>query len=145
MTEQAGEARSSIVLRLVTAFAVAAVALSLWVGFFYGGDFKKAWAAWTGTGLPTPTAVGSAQVEAHGTARLDGSCSDKAIATKTTDAALGAAKTDATGLCAADPKARGNVRVSLRLDEPGEPEVKTNGKKCIVHVSQTWTCVFDSR
>ncbi len=145
MAAEAGEARSSIILRLVTAFAVAAVALSLWVGFFYGGDFKKAWAAWTGQSLPVQTAVGSAQVQARGTARLAGSCEDKAIAAKTTENALGAAKTDAGGLCAADPKAKGNVRVSLRLDEPGEPQVKTNGKKCIVRVEQTWTCVFDSR
>ncbi len=145
MTEEAGEARSSIVLRLLTAFAVAAVALSLWVGFFYAGDFKKAWAAWSGQGLPSPTSVGSVQVQAHGRARLDGSCKDAEIARKATDAAIGAAKTDAMTLCAADPKAKGDVRLSMRLDAPGEPAVKTNGKKCIVDVEQTWTCVFDSR
>lgn len=145
MAPEAGAARSSIVLRLLTAFAVAAVALSLWVGFFYGGDFKKAWAAWTGQGLPEPTSVGSVQVEARGAARLDGSCADPIIATKATDAALGAAKTDAQGLCAASPKAKGDLRLSMRLDGPGEPELKTNGKKCIVHVEQTWTCLFDSR
>ncbi len=127
MTREAGEARSSIILRLVTAFAVAAVALSLWVGFFYGGDFKKAWAAWTGQGVPEPTSLGSVQVKAKGMARLDGSCADDVIATKATDAALGAAKTDARDLCAADPKAKGDVRLSMRLDEPGEPQRKTWG------------------
>lgn len=145
MARDAGEARSSIVLRLITAFAVAAVALSLWVGFFYGGDFKKAWAAWTGQTLPEPTSIGSVQVAAAGMARLDGSCADATIAKKATDAAIGAAKTDARQLCAADPKAKGEVRLSMRLDSPGEPIAKTNGKKCIVRVEQTWTCVFDSR
>jgi hypothetical protein len=145
VAREAGEARGSIILRLITAFAVAAVALSLWVGFFYGGDFKKALRAWSGQAELPATSLGSVQVEAKGMSRLDGSCKDAAIATKATDAALGSAKTDARDLCAADPKARGDVRLSMRLDTPGEPLLKTNGKKCIARVEQTWTCVFDSR
>ena len=126
-------------------YAVLAVGLSLWVGFFYGGDFKKAYRAWTGQAEPQKTSLGSVQVTAKGSSRLDGSCTDAAIAQKATDAALGAAKQDARMLCAEDPKAKGDVRLSMRLDEPGEPELKSNGKKCIVRVEQAWTCVFDSR
>lgn len=143
--QEAGQARSSVILRLITAFAVLAVGLSLWVGFFYGGDFRKAYRAWTGQAEPQTTSIGSVQVTARGASRLDGSCKDATIKQKATDAALGSAKTDARDLCAADPKAKGNVRLSMRLDDPGEVELKSNAKKCIGRVQQTWTCVFDSR
>ncbi len=138
------EARSHLVLRVVSILAVGAVAGALLVGFFYGGDFGKAWKDLSGGKWWSSevTEAATAQVVGIGAARFDGRCNDSTIAGQASTGAKFSAKKDAEDRCMALPGAKVEAGISLRPDIEAEPTLEQIGGKCVANVQITYTCLF---
>lgn len=148
MSERNKEAGSHVAFRIFSVLAVGAVALSLLVGFFFGGDFRAA-LKHVGIELREREApvvdIAAYQVTATGRARVDGACADEAIADKARRGAEFAGKQDAEDQCRERVVSSPDASISLRLDEAGTPALETGGGKCLATVEQRWTCLYDSR
>jgi len=140
------EARSHVLLRLVSVFAIGAVAAALLVGFFFDGDFGQAYRNLVGQGDGKVSVdIASAVVQTTGEVRLDGRCAVPAIADKAHSGAEFNSKRDAEDRCRARVGGDPEVQLSLRVDDAGEVVLEDIGGRCIARVAQTWTCLYDGR
>lgn len=138
--------RNNVIVQLVTIFAVGAVAVALLVGFFFDGDFEKAFRSFAGAPDRDPVIdISSAKVQTEGEVRLDGRCSDQAIAQKAKSGALFNSRRDAEDKCRARVGGDPTVQLSLKVDDAGEVALEDIGGRCIARVAQTWTCLYDGR
>ncbi|MCP4870283.1 MAG: hypothetical protein GY898_16380 [Proteobacteria bacterium] len=138
--------RTTVIVHLITILAVGAVAAALLVGFFFDGDFAKAYRAISGgSDGPAKVDIASAKVQTTGEVRLDGRCVDQAIADKARSGALFNSKRDAEDRCRTRVGGDPDVQLSLKVDDAGEVALEDIGGRCIARVAQTWTCLYDGR
>jgi hypothetical protein len=137
-------AGSHVILRIVSVLAVGTVAAALLVGFFFAGDFGAALRWATGQGrFGAGGSLDAATVQVTGSARLDGSCEDAAVADKATAGAEFNARTDAQDLCRNLDGAPQDGSLNLKRVDAGAPVLETVGGKCVSRVEQTYTCLFN--
>jgi len=149
VSEKKSGAGSHTIIRIVSVLCVSAVAAALLVGFFFGGDFR---AAFKHVGIELKARsdapvvdIASYEVTSSGTARVDGACSEPAIADKARQGAEFASKREAEDKCRARVAADPDASMSLRLDDGGTIALESGGDKCMATVEQAWTCLYDNR
>lgn len=137
-------ARSHIVLRVLSVLAVGAVAVALLVGFFFSGDFGAAFRRLSGgRSLGFSSGIESAAVTVDGTARFDGTCRDAEIAEKTRQGARFNARTVAEDRCRSVEGAPERASIRLKQEDEVEPTLETIGSRCVGHVRQSFTCLYE--
>ena len=137
-------AGSQVIIRIVSVFAVGAVAVALLVGFFFGGDFGAALGYLRGEGgLGRGGSLDSATVMVSGSARFDGTCDDDEVAERARSGAVFNARTEAEDQCWALDGAPSGAALRLKRVDTGEPVMEAVGGKCVARVEQTYTCMFD--
>lgn len=136
-------AGSQVIIRVVSVLAVGAVAVSLLVGFFFGGDFGAALGSLTGSGgLGRGGDLDAATVIVEGSARVDGDCSDDDVAGRARSGAEFNARTEAADQCRAQSGAPEGGKLNLQRVDTAEPSLESVGGKCVARVQQTYNCRF---